>query len=233
MQLPSDFTDTIVRCLPPEVKEILMDRGHQLIVAGGFCRDVMTGRPAKDIDIFAISEPIMKDAIDSFGVLHTWARKQTANSVTFEEFFPTDESVPVQFITRVYYPDHIDLIHSFDFSVCQIGVYWQPGDTGYSQWVGICSDLFWRDIFSETATYTDPERDEDPGASLLRLVRFAGRGYKINEKDIAAVTGRFVSTLTGEPKAQAQEKVKKVFRSVGYAGRRVELEPVEDRRDVL
>lgn len=228
MVLPNDFTEMIVRCLPPEVKEILMEFGSRLIVAGGFCRDVMTGREAKDIDIFGVDKNTVNDAIESF----TWhdatrGRKQTANSVTFEEYFPLDGSYPVQFITRTYYTHHQDLIESFDFSVCQIGVYWS-----LDHWEGICTDLFWRDIFSETATYTDPTRDEDPGGSLLRMFRFARRGYKITENDIANVTGRFVSTMTGEPKQEAQEKVKKVFRRVGYAGRQV-LEPIEDRRDVL
>jgi hypothetical protein len=216
MRLLSDFTDIIVKSLPAEVRDLLMDRGEQLCVAGGFCRDILAGKDPKDIDIFAVSKPVMDDAIDSFGWQTTWNRKNTANAVSFEQFFPMEDDIPVQFVTRVFYPDHEDLIKSFDFSVCQIAIFFSAG-----QWVGLCSSAFWRDITAERATYMDPERDEDPGASVIRMVRFASRGYKIGETDVANVVGRFFGALSGESKEIATDRVKKSFRRVGYAGKQV------------
>lgn len=226
MRLLSDFTDIIVKALPPEVRDLLMDCGEHLCVAGGFCRDILAGRDPKDIDVFGVSKRVMDDTIDTFGWENTWNRKQTANAVTFEPFFPKDGEIPVQFVTRVYYESHEDLINSFDFSVCQIGVYFDG-----KQWIGLCSEQCWKDIPLQKATYMDPDRDEDPGGSLLRMVKFAGKGYKIGETDVANVVGRFYSNLSGEPKSDATARVKQCFRRVGYAGKQA-IEPEDVGREI-
>jgi hypothetical protein len=214
MILPSDFTDIIVKSLAPEVKEILQHFDGTTCVAGGFCRDTMTGREPKDVDIFSEDARVAKLAIERFGwATALYSQKTTANAVSFTPVLNVESKPDVQFITRTYYTCPTELIESFDFSVCQVAVYWDQ------KWVGVCTELFWQDIFGEKATYTLPTRDEDPGGSLLRMVKFVGKGYKVTENDIANVTGRFYAQLSGEPEEAAREKVKKTFRRIGYAGK--------------
>ena len=224
MILTSDFTDIIVRLLPPPLKDILMEHGPHICIAGGFCRDAISGRDPKDADIFAVGKREMEAVIEKFGwEAANYSRHHTANTVTFKPFLNMDGYCDIQFITRVYYPFHTDLISSFDFTICQCCVYWS-GDS----WIGLCTPEFWEDILAERARYTAPIRTEDPGASVLRLVKFARKGYKIGEQDVASCIGRFYAQLSGKPEEEMKEKVKSCFRRVGY-GWRTEAEPVEDR----
>jgi hypothetical protein len=225
MILHPDFTDIVVKNLPSVVRDLLREFGPNLCVAGGFCRDSITARDPKDIDIFATDDAVMKRAIEWFGWnASEYGSKVTANAVTFHPFF-NRELADVQFITRVYYDFHEELILSFDFSVCQVEVCFDP-QSGRFQ--GHCSELFWKDIRDEKATYTAPDRDEDPGASILRAFKFSYKGYKISEADVTSMLGRFNSQLYNEPETVAKERSRKAFRSIGYAGKR---NPEEGRDD--
>jgi hypothetical protein len=216
MTLHPDFTTMIVKALPSELRDLLVETGPALCVAGGFCRDVMTGHEPKDIDIFSRSKAALTAALDSFDWIEHYTMKKTANA---ENFVSDDPERPdIQFITRVFLRDHYNAILSFDFSICQVGVYFDP-DKG---WVGLASEAFLEDLPNFRMRYTAPERDEDPGASLLRMVKFVSRGYKIAEADIAKIVGRFVFNLprdSADTEEWAVDAVKTAFRRIGYAGK--------------
>lgn len=223
MRLHKDFTRIIVNSLPEEVRDLCILLGDELLIAGGFCRDTLTNEPPKDIDLFARSAQGMKDAVFHFDWTHKYTMKHTLNAETFkphEEF----DAVPVQFITRVYYDNHEETIKSFDFSVCQVGVYF---DKLAGKWVGICTEEFLEDLPAFRCRYTAPTRDEDPGASVLRMIRLTARGFHFSEGEVAKVVGRFVAALENdptprefpEPEASATRRVKEAFRRIGYAGK--------------
>jgi len=212
MFIDPELVKQIAAHLPEDVQRVLKRFPGQLIVAGGFVRDFLTEAKPKDVDLFATSEAVMERAIEDFDM----------NAVEYGFHTPTKNTVSfcspgnptVQFIKRSYYPTVEELIESFDFTICQSAIYWN------GEWVGICMPGFWEDVCDRVMHYTAPQREEDPGASLLRMVRFARRGYEIPEKDIAKVVGRFHGILAGEPEEKATEKVKTAFRNVGYGGRR-------------
>jgi hypothetical protein len=218
MNLHPDFTEMIVAALPTEIRELAISEGPNILIAGGFCRDVMTGAEPKDIDIFSVSSQAMHNAIHNFDWTEHYTARLTANA---KSFIHDDDGPDVQFISRVYYADHFEAVKSFDFSICQVGVFYIPG----KGWEGICTVEYMEDLPEFKMRYTAPERDEDPGASLLRMVKFVSRGYKIAEADIARVMGRFVVKLDEEPRSvpeteeSATERVKAAFRRIGYAGK--------------
>jgi len=228
MNLHPDFTKLIVDALPDDVRDVLVRSNGALCVAGGFCRDVLTGAEPKDIDIFSKTPQDMKLAIADFDWTEDYTAKRTANSESFVR--DNGEGPDVQFITRVYLRDHYNALLTFDFSICQVGV-WFDQENG---WIGQASEAFLEDLPQFRMRYTAPERDEDPGASLLRMVKFVARGWKISEADIAAVVGRFVAKLDQSiqrPCASLTEDdatnvVKSAFRRVGYAGKAAQ--PEED-----
>lgn len=222
MRLHNDFTRLIVNALPEEVRNLCTSFGDELLIAGGFCRDTLTNERPKDIDFFARSSQGMKDAIFHFDWTHKYTMTHTLNAETFKPHPGFD--IPVQFITRVYYDNHEETIKSFDFSVCQVGVYY---DKLAGEWVGICTQEFLEDLPQFRARYTAPTRDEDPGASVLRMMRLTARGFHFSDGEVAKVVGRFVAAVSPELPAfpnhtsekVATEVVKKAFRRIGYAGK--------------
>lgn len=224
-----DLVNNIVAKLPEDVKRLLMHFGSGLCVAGGFCRDAFIGEEPKDVDIFAVDANLLAEALLWFKTeaKEYQLEKQKTNSVNFvanmdDEQTGFREVPPVQFINRVFYPMHGELIKSFDWSVCQIAVYYIIDDG----WKGICTKAFGEDIQSGTLHYTAPERDEDPGGSVLRMMRFTQRGWKPTEESIARCLGRFQSRVADEipfvrgSEDDYTEAIKICFRHVGYSGKK-------------
>jgi hypothetical protein len=158
-----------------------------------FAGTFLGGSP-KDVDIFGTSAEVVREAIEWFG----WKCKEydggvaTANSRTFKPAYD-HEVQPVQFVERCFYPTHEALIESFDWSVCQCAVYWvkelHPWEVSEANcevhFEAICTKGFGEDIQAGTLHYTAPERDEDPGASVLRMMKLTRRGFKPTEDSIA------------------------------------------------
>ena len=213
-----DLTANITRQLPEDVKVLLQRFGSGLCVAGGFCRDSFLGDTPKDVDIFGTSEELVRDASNWFGFLNNdyEGAVDTANSRTFKPRYD-HEVQPVQFVTRTFYPTHEELIESFDWSVCQCAVYYSVLSEKFH---GICTKAFGEDIQAGTLHYTAPERDEDPGASVLRMVKLTQKGFKPTEDSIARCVGRFASRMdpmTIHDEAFYVDKAKVCFRNVGYS----------------
>lgn len=208
MFLHTDLTDIVVRHLPFDIRQLLVTDGPDVCVAGGFVRDTLTYNVPHDVDIFAVDVDSLDAAIDWY----EWhaeirAKLTTPNAVTFR----SPGQPTVQFISRCFYPDHEKLIESFDFSVCQAAVYWNG-----EKWIGVCTEAFLHDITNSELTYTAPVRDEDPGASVIRLVKFALKGYAPGEEDVVKCVGRFFDQLSGA--ADGTEKVQNAFRRVHWRG---------------
>lgn len=209
MTLHPDFVSLAVNNLPDEIRGVLMKLGPGLCVAGGFVRDTLLGEEPKDIDLFGTGVKVVADAITVLEKLGYKRVSDTRNAVTFL----SPEGPKVQVIRRVYYPTHEALVDSFDFSICQTAVWW-AGD----RFVGYCTEAFSEDIVNGKARYTAPERDEDPGASVLRMVRFAGRGFEVPQEDIENCLARFYAKLAEEPEPVAREKIKTAFVKVRRGG---------------
>jgi hypothetical protein len=223
MRLHKDMVKMVVDKLPVELKNLCEYWGNPIIIAGGFVRDVITGASGKDIDIFGVGAGVMAAASYDFNEAG-YELRINANSYTYTK----KDSIPIQFITRCYYENHEELINSFDWSICQAGVYF---DSLANEWRGICSEQFWEDVLSNTMHYTAPDRDEDPGASVLRMMRFAERGYHVPEEDVAKCIGRMVAEIVPMDDSNADvgidnwregwtETLKGTFRHVGYAGKK-------------
>ena len=229
-----DLVANITRQLPEDVTRLLQHIRSGICVAGGFCRDAFLGESPKDVDIFGTSQMIVEEAIDWFG----WNCKEyeagvrTANSRTFKPRYD-HEVQPVQFVERCYYPTHAELIESFDWSVCQCAVYFTQEPHGDGHFEAICTNAFGEDIQAGKLHYTAPERDEDPGASILRMVKLTHRGFKPTEDSIARAIGRFAAELVKQEthlddafdkdmapvtkEIEYSRKAKRCFRSCGYS----------------
>jgi hypothetical protein len=94
---------------------------------------------------------------------------------------------PVQIIHRWTYERPEDLIESFDFTVAK-SVVWFDG----KEWKSLTHDDFYADLAAKRLVYTKPQRNEDAGGSLLRVLKFYQKGYRIPLDSMAAVVARLV-----------------------------------------
>ena len=117
-----------------------------------------------------------------------------------------------------------EVVDSFDFTVCQAGLVYIPtpiqisspdnelfqmfGGTG--SWLGICSDTFYEDLCAKRLVYTKPERLEDAGGSMLRLLKYTARGYRATLDSVAAVAARWVMGTDSTTSHDGKMKMDKI-----------------------
>jgi hypothetical protein len=181
--LEPDDTARVKRALPPEVFGVMHKR--RTILAGGFIRATIVGEEPKDIDLFVRS----KD--EAIQVAHALSKDGhalvTPNAITLRAGYP----VPVQVIHRWTYQNARELLDSFDFTVARACIEVDAGGRGD----GLCDERFYRDLAARRLIYRAPIREEEPGGSLLRVLRFHAKGYRMPLADFAAVVNRACAKL--------------------------------------
>lgn len=205
--MPSLTNEDLRRCLfklPAAVKDLLRLRTASdcLSVAGGFIRATIAGEDPSDIDITGASPEVLDAVCSSYQLARLKAGAapdqvkvhRTQNAITVSE----PGQLPVQFITRWTYPEDADragLLDSFDFTVAQAAIWWRPEGDGPQGFVSRANERFYADLAAKRLTYTSPVRDEDAGGSMLRVLKFAKRGYHIDPNNLAAVCARLISGM--------------------------------------
>jgi hypothetical protein len=92
---------------------------------------------------------------------------------------------PAQVITRWTFANPVNVSRSFDFTVCSSALWF-----GECKWQSCCDDSFYADLASKRLVYRNPERNEDAGGSLLRVLKYYQRGYRIPLDSLAEVIVR-------------------------------------------
>ena len=178
--LPEDLK-WCLRRLPRKVLAMLKER--HLFLAGGFIRACISSEPPSDVDLFAPT----KEAAEAAG------RALAGND---HRFFATENAytvtgigrLPIQFIHRWTYQSPSDLLPTFDFTVARAAIWWH--DVG--GWKTLCDERFYADLAAKRLVYCSPIRNEDAGGSMLRVLKFYQKGYRIPLDSLAAVVTRLV-----------------------------------------
>jgi hypothetical protein len=176
----------VVTRLPKDVRE--MCKKHGFIIGGGFIRETIAGGEVKDIDLFGSSEGVMQAAALLLTEKRQGNKFSTGNAITVL----TQGRLPVQFITRWIFDTPKKCVESFDYTVCQAGVFF---DSTEKKWGSYAHDYFYSDLAARRLVYTFPTRDEEAGGSMMRMVKFLRRGYNIQSTAIAGVMSRSVAKL--------------------------------------
>lgn len=171
----------LIRKMPPALRVIAEASAVKLFVAGGFIRSVIAGEPINDVDVFT----------DSIGTARAIAGQlggeiiETPNAITCRATEPV-----TQIIHRWTFENLGECIESFDFTIARAGLAYFEG-----RWLGTCDDDFYSDLAAKRLRYRAPDRREDEAGSMLRMLKFYGRGYRAPLYDIAAVTARAVKGI--------------------------------------
>lgn len=70
--------------------------------------------------------------------------------------------------------------------------------TSAGRWRSLVDDRFYPDLAAKRLVYRSPQRNEDAGGSLLRVLKFYQRGYRVPLDSMGAVIARLMSGVTEE-----------------------------------
>ena len=169
-----------LRRLPKVVIATMEKAGPSLVVAGGFIRSCIANEPVNDIDLFSTSVDAAK-AWASVIAGGEYKVHETENAFTIRM------KMPVQIIHRWVFDEPEKVIPSFDFTIARSAIWHQA-----SSWMGLCDERFYCDLAAKRLVYCSPVRNEDAGGSLLRVLKFYQRGYRIPLDSMGAVIARLM-----------------------------------------
>lgn len=169
-----------VRRLPRALVALCKANPSRLVIAGGYIRSRITNEPVNDIDCFVASVADGASMALAYAEGDEKRVHKTQNALTIKASRPT-----VQFITRWTYTDPVALLDSFDFTIACAAMWWSG-----SAWVSMTHPDYYADLAARRLRYTSPQRNEDAGGSMLRVLKFYQRGYRIPIDSLGAVVAR-------------------------------------------
>lgn len=192
--LVEDDVRFITTSLPKSVDDAL--RGQPgVFLAGGFIRAKIAHEEVSDIDLFAASKMAALTLIRR--IANGAQVHETDNAFTYRQ----RGGLPVQGIHRWVFDSPIECLKSFDFTIARAAVWWDG-----LVWKSACDPLFYPHLAAKRLVYCSPDRNEDAGGSLLRLLKFYRRGYSAPLSTTGAVIARLMRAVReDDPKWQGTE----------------------------
>jgi hypothetical protein len=188
-----------LRRTPKKVLELLKLYPGKFCVAGGFIRSCIANEKINDVDIFAsdasyaaLGADFLAEGKGNNGIGRGRIHK-TDNAYTIFGYVTTP-----QIIHRWTFPNPRDVVPSFDFTIACAAFWWGSELTGKygnfsvsaPEWTSLCDSDFYSDLAAKRLVYRSPDRNEDAGGSLLRVLKFYSRGYRIPLDSMGAVIAR-------------------------------------------
>lgn len=207
--------DRAVNALPEQVKALLISKGKNLCVAGGFLRSLINYEQVKDIDLFSTSK---EEALNNFNEL---SEKVNAKKIKTQNAYSLKsiEGMLVQFIHRWVYPSPIELVDSFDFTIA-CASFWYDKDL--QEWDSCVVDQFYGDCVARVIRFRFPNRIEEPAGSMLRVLKFTRMGYDISNESLSGVITKLVDGIEEKTSAvptyvpqPAQSTYSKIHQRIG------------------
>lgn len=191
-----------LRRAPRELLFAMKDFGAEVMVAGGYIRSCVTNDPINDIDCFVPTKAkALELAMRLVGGDQTRIH-ESPNTFTLRGF-----RTPIQIIHRWLFADPQSAILSFDFTIARGAFWWskeQVNEAGtvtrQGQWESVCDSRFYPDLAGKRLIYCNPTRIEEVGGSLLRVLKFYQRGYRIPLDSLGDVIARLMSGVEGMEK---------------------------------
>lgn len=172
-----------VRRLPSKLREIMKEMGPKLIMAGGFIRASVAREEVNDIDLFTTDKSTAEVVAERLSV--DKPPFLTDNALTVH----VPHAPAIQIIHRWTFAKPEDVVPSFDFSIARAAI-WYDG-----QWLSMCDPRYYIDLSARRLVYCRPDRNEDAGGSMLRVLKFYQKGYRIPLDSLGAVMGRMINGI--------------------------------------
>lgn len=171
--------------MPLNLKTIMQKEEWKgnIFIGGGYLRSIITTEKINDIDVFVKSE---KDA-------ELLAYKLCDNKkdiIKTENAYTIKGKIVIQVIHRWVFNKPEDVSNSFDFTVCCAVIFFS--DKNFDSY---CDDRFYIDLAAKRLVYRSPIRNEDAGGSMLRVLKYYQKGYRIPLNSLGSVIARIVKDI--------------------------------------
>lgn len=190
-----------VRRLPRALAALMKAHPNQLVIAGGYIRSRIANEPVNDIDCFVPSVEVGAALALAYAEGDEKRVHKTQNALTIKGSRPT-----VQFITRWTYAEPPALLASFDFTIACASIWWDGAN-----WQSLTHPDYYADLAARRLRYTAPMRNEDAGGSILRVLKFYQRGYRMPLDSLGAVVARLAMGVNQVKGAISEEQLAKVL----------------------
>lgn len=215
-----DLRWALVR-LPKNLKAVMEEKEWlgNIYVGGGYLRSIVSGEKINDVDVFVKTE---KDA----ELLAYKLSSDKKDIIKTDNAYTVKGKTTIQIIHRWLFQRAEDVSNSFDFTVCCAVIYCREksGEAKTIEWNSFCDERFYRDLASKRLTYRSPISNEDAGGSMLRVLKYYQKGYRIPLDSLGGVIARLVVKLRSDGVDMGNEQaVAKVL-----AGLLVEVDPSID-----
>lgn len=180
----------LLRRAPRNLISLMKEAGDSLIAAGGYVRSVVANEKINDIDLFCPTKQLAKVYADRLS--GRYKVHETDNAYTVRN---PNSRLTVQFIHRWTFPNPETCLESFDFTIACAAFWFDQRDL---MWRSMCDDRFYADLASKRLIYRSPKRNEDAGGSMLRVLKFYQRGYRIPVDSLGSVMSRMVVAIDME-----------------------------------
>lgn len=191
-----------VQRLPSNLKNLMKEPEweNSLFVGGGYIRCVITGDKINDIDLFVKSE---KDAeLVAFKLA-----KDKKDIHKSPNAFTVKGKTTIQVIHRWLFHKPEDVALSFDFTICCAVISYSD-----KKWKSFCDDRYYMDLASKRLIYRSPVRNEDAGGSMLRVLKYYQKGYRIPIDSLGSVIARLVKDIdTNKVSIKEEKEVGKIL----------------------
>lgn len=183
----------------------------KIFVGGGYLRSIVSGEKINDVDVFVGS--VMEAELLAYQLCNE--KKDVYK--TDNAFTILNQKMTIQIIHRWLFAKAEDVTNSFDFTVCCAAIYFKKKyndeyknefpenweklseeEKLKGEWDSYCDDRFYIDIASKRLVYRCPVRNEDAGGSMLRVLKYYQKGYRIPLDSLGAVMARMVKEIDTE-----------------------------------
>ena len=202
-QLESEDVYWIGKRLPKSVWEVLKANQNKMFVAGGFLRACIAREEVNDIDLFSPDKTLAERSARA--IVNNGSRLklfETPNAYTI-----LGDIHPIQFIHRWPFDDPAKCVESFDFTIARAAVWVgnEKDKDNHAALSSVCDDQFYPDLAAKRLRYCAPVRNEEAGGSLLRVLKFYQKGYRIPLDSLGAVMARLACAVDPTAVANAVE----------------------------
>ena len=169
----------VINSIPEHIQEQL--KTNDIIVAGGFIRDILIDLPVSDLDIFCKTEEVAKKLADysndGLGILKT----DCSYSILHND-------LKVQYIYCRPYTTPESLINEFDFTCCGVSLKWMGGRWDFSYITGFEEDT--RDM---VLVFRNADYNKGNLGALSRAFRFTAKGWFLPQVEMAKIVHHYIA----------------------------------------
>jgi len=169
----------VLRRLPKDVLMLLQEYKGRVFIAGGYIRACVAGEKPRDIDLFCDDKVLAKEL--------AYRLKNNDRLVETDFAYTICRRLSIQLIHRWVYDNPVQLVDEFDFTIVQAAIWHDKSSTS---WLSYCSKNFYSDLAAKRLVYTCPVRDEEPGGSIIRVLKYISKGYRIPLDSFGQVIAR-------------------------------------------